>query len=145
VLAPYIAREAAPLLLAGMPDSAERRYMARSLEVRSWLELGGDPRALPVIEPLNGHKDEALAAEFKIWLDNGAEAALEAMGRATGTDNLMVLIERRERELETRFYTPEGRREKREDLGRLRAANARFTEFLLREIEWRRANAHRLP
>lgn len=144
VLAPYIAREAAAMLVADMPESAEKRYMRRSLEVRTWLELGGDPKALPVIEPLNGHKDEALAAEFKVWLDNGAELALEKMGQATGTENLMVLIGKREGELGTHFFTPEARREKRDELRRLQAANRRFVDFLIQENEWRRAHAHLL-
>ena len=65
VLAPRLAREGAKLLLKDMPESAEKAYMARSLEVRTWVELGGEPAKLPVIDPLTGAADPALAADFK--------------------------------------------------------------------------------
>ncbi|MEK7745831.1 MAG: hypothetical protein AAB576_04135 [Elusimicrobiota bacterium] len=66
VLASHVAREASILMFAGMPECAEREYMRRSVMARVWLELGGEPSTLPVIEPLTGYQDPALAADFRL-------------------------------------------------------------------------------
>lgn len=125
VLGPLLAREAALMMLADMPDCAEKHYMRRSYEVRSWLDLGGTAKSLPVIEELAGYKDEGLSADFKVWLDNGAEMALEKIGQATKTEIIPALLDKAK--------TPE-------EKSALEKANKRFVDFLINENDWRRYN-----
>lgn len=125
VLGPMLAREAALMMLSDMPDCAEKHYMRRSYEVRTWLDLGGDRKALPVMEELTGYKDEGLAADFKVWLDNGSELALEKIGQATKTEIIPALLDK--------AATPE-------EKAALEKANKRFVDFLINENDWRRYN-----
>lgn len=119
-LAPHIARVAMELKLAAMPDSAEREYMIRSTVARAWLELGGERTTLPVIEPLTGYRNAAVAEYMAPWLNNRAEMALYRIGQLTGKKELAAI------------ETPEAR-----------AAEKAFVEFLLAENEWRRLNPGR--
>lgn len=126
VLAPLIAREAAKGMFAGMVDCAEKNYMSLSVEVRAWLELGGNARSQIVIEPLTGYANPAISASWGLWLDNGAEMALEKVGQATGTKIIPELED----------YARRG--EHRQKMRKLEEDNARFTDFLIKENEWRR-------
>ena len=137
VLAPNIAREGAKLALKDMPASAEKEYMARSLMVRSWIELGGEPAKLPVIDPLTGATDPALAAEFKAWLDTDAQTALERLGTAAGVEDLPTQSDALRSDLETRFHIPENVPPMRARLAALEAANTRFVQFLRAERDWK--------
>ncbi|MDE2292022.1 MAG: hypothetical protein KGL53_08060 [Elusimicrobia bacterium] len=142
VLAPRLAREAAKMLLTGMPDTAEKLYMARSLEVRAWLELGGDPSALPVIDPVTGTKDAKLAAEFKEWLGEDAQTALYRMGQASGLEDIPTKMQALRDRLATLYSTPENIAELHRQLEAYETANRDFTRFLLEEREWRQANGY---
>lgn len=126
VLAPRLAREGAKLALKDMPACAEKAYMARSLEVRAWVELGGEPAKLPVIDPLTGVADAALAADFKAWLDVDAQTALERFGRAAGAEDLMAQMDAAGRDPARRAGLPG-----------LEAANRRFIDFLRAERDWK--------
>ncbi len=126
VLAPRLAREGAKLALKDMPASAEKAYMARSLEVRAWVELGGEPAKLPVIDPRTGVADAALAADFKAWLDVDAQTALERFGREAGADDLMAQMDDARR-------SPA----RQAELAGLEAANRRFIDFLRAERDWK--------
>ncbi|TBR21911.1 hypothetical protein EPO15_09110 [bacterium] len=137
VLAPRLAREGAKLLLKDMPESAEKAYMARSLEVRTWVELGGEPAKLPVIDPLTGASDPALAADFKAWLDVDAQTALERLGRAAGAEDLPTQMDAISRDLDTRFHIPENVPPAKARLAALEAANRRFVDFLRAERDWK--------
>jgi|GEM_PF-5096098 len=139
-LASLITRETAKLLLADMPDCAEKRYMARSLEVRSWLELGGDKTRLPVIEPLDGYTDAALSADFKLWLDNKSEMALYRIGEATQTKDIPTLQEEVRRQLANLKPSDAIRAKLEKTYAGLEAADKRFVAFLLAENDWRRGN-----
>ena len=140
VLAPRLAREGAKLLLKDMPESSEKAYMARSLEVRTWVELGGEPAKLPVIDPLTGAVDAALAADFKAWLDFDAQTTLEHLGRAAGADDLPAQMAALRRDLETRFHIPESVPPRQAKLAALEAANRRFIDFLRSESEWKQTH-----
>lgn len=140
VLGPRIAREASKMLLTGMPESAEKLYMARSIEVRVWLELGGEPRDLPVIDATSGAKDAAMASEFKQWLDEKPEMLLYKLGQAAGVDDIPTQQEALRVRLQTTFSTPELISERRRQLGALETANRAFVQFLLEEKEWKEAN-----
>lgn len=130
VLGPLLARETASLMLSDMPDCAEKRFMQVSLQVRTWLELGGDKSALPVIESLApAYKDPALSAEFKLWLDNGSELALDKIGESAGVKIIP--------DLESKAKTADER-------AMWQAANKRFVAFLIAENEWRRSNGYLL-
>jgi hypothetical protein len=126
VLAPRLAREGAKLALKDMPASAEKAYMARSLEVRAWVELGGEPAKLPVIDGLTGVTDAALAADFKAWLDVDAQTALERFGREAGAENLMAQLDAAQRDPARQAELPV-----------LEAANKRFIDFLRAERDWK--------
>ncbi len=141
ILGPLIAREVSRLMYADMPDSAEKEYMRLSTQVRTWLELGGDKSALPLI---GGYKAEALSEEFKIWLNNGSEAALEKVGKASQTKILPVLIDDFRQYMRAARFTPEGYKRAQDKLAALEAGNKNFVNFLLAENEWRRTNAHLL-
>lgn len=126
-IGPRVAWEVSGMMLADMPACAEKEYMRRSITARVWLELGGEPAGLPVVEPLSGDKDEALSKEMKLWLDNGnAETALDKIGQATKTPSVQ--------ELESAEKDPANK-------AKLFDADARFTQFLAREREWKLANA----
>lgn len=140
VLGPRIAREASKMLLTGMPDSAEKLYMARSIEVRVWLELGGEPRDLPVIDATSGAKDAAQAADYKQWLDEKPQMLLYKLGQAAGVDDIPTQEEALREKLRTTFSTPELISERRRQLGALETANRAFVQFLLEEKEWKEAN-----
>jgi hypothetical protein len=122
VYAPRIARESAALMFSDMPDCAEREYMRLSLEVRSWLELGGEKASLPVIETLLGYKDELLSERFKLWLDDayGLELVLERIGKASGRKPLAEL------QLSATSFE---------------VANQRFLDFMTSEQAWRKVNS----
>ena len=137
VLAPLIAREMAKLMVGDMMDCAERRYMERSIEVRSWLELGGDKTRLPIIEPLDEYTDAALTKEFKVWLDNKSEMALYRIGEETKTKDLPTLMSETDAQLAKLPANDPGREmllsiRKDEEI-----ANKRFVAFLLAENDWR--------
>jgi hypothetical protein len=129
VLSVFIAEKVTTLMLADMPDCAERQYMALSMGTRTWLELGGDAKKLPVIEPLNGWKDAILADQFHLWLDNGSEMALYKISQDSKTPDIMQLLDKEK--------DPAKRKT-------LEAANKRFTDFLLAESQWREGNSYRL-
>ena len=78
VLAPLLAREAVKFMpgVSDIMTSAQRSYMGLSIEVRTWLEMGGRADLLPLIDVESGYKDEDMAAKLKIWLDNKPEVAL---------------------------------------------------------------------
>jgi len=137
-LAPLIARETAKLMLADMPVCAEKHYMARSLEVRTWIELGGDKTRLPVIEPLDGYTDTALSADFKLWLDNKSEMALYRIGQATGTKDLMEQESEVQAQISKLKPGDPARAKLEKTCAELEAANKRFVAFLLAENDWRR-------
>jgi hypothetical protein len=139
-LAPLIARESAKIMLAGMPDCAEKLYMARSIEVRTWLELGGDKTRLPVIEPLDGYQDAALAADFKLWIDNKSETALLRIGEAGQTADIPTLEDQLRGQIEGLQPGDPSRPKLEKDSADLEAANKRFVTFLLAENDWRQAN-----
>lgn len=124
VLAPRIADQAAVKMLAGMPACSEKLYMRLSMTVRTWLELGGDKKALPMVD---GYNDQAMSGRYKLWLENGSEMTLYKIGEQT--NNLM--------ELEDATKDPAQRAE-------LEKANKAFVSFLLSENEWRQSNAFRL-
>lgn len=125
VLAPHIAREGAKLVLKDMPPSAEKEYMARSLMVRSWLELGGERGTLPVIDPLTGAADPRLAAEFKEWLDGDNQTVLERLGKGAGVENIPAQMD-----------AARGGPDAEARLAALESANRRFIAFLRAEREW---------
>lgn len=125
VLAPHIAREGAKLVLKDMPASAEKEYMARSLMVRSWLELGGESGTLPVIDSLTGAADPKLAAEFKEWLDGDNQTVLERLGKGAGVEDLPAQMD-----------AVRGGPDAEAKRAALEAANRRFIDFLRVEREW---------
>jgi len=127
VLGPQLARRAAAEEFSSMPDCAEKEYMIQSWETRVWLELGGDAGTLPVIEPLIGYAEPAVAARHALWLTKGRELALDKIGRATGKKTIP--------ELEAEADSERRRAE-------LAEANKRFTDFLLAESYWLRVNSH---
>lgn len=138
VYAPRIAREVSALMLSDMSESAEKEYMRRSLEVRSWIELGGDPKTLPVIEYLAQYEDAALAAEFKLWLDHDSQTALHKIGKAAGKRILPDLIDELNNYLRAARMSPETRKQKEAEWAALEAANTRFVDFLFDEMMWKR-------
>jgi hypothetical protein len=99
--------------------------MRRSITARVWLELGGEPAGLPVVEATTGDKDEALSKQMKLWLDDSAQTALYKIGEATKTRSVMEQLDSEK---------DPARRQA------LEAANTRFTAFLLAENDWRRSN-----
>lgn len=123
-IAPILARYAAEKTFADMPDCAEKQYMILSWEARSWIELGGDPKALPVIEHLVSYQDVELADRMKLWLAGGMgrEMALDNVARATNTKKIYELEDNASKAR----------------LAELSRANKRFTQFLADEDEWRR-------
>lgn len=142
VYAPLLAREGAKLVYDDMLDTAERRYMIRSLEVRSWIELGGDSKNLPVIEHLVDYKNAALAARFKTWLDNDSQTALHKIGKETDTVTIpeaQAEMDRAEKEAQAKGEIPA---EWKDFLSKIRAAlkenNKRFVDFLIAESGWKK-------
>lgn len=130
VLGAMLARETAVMMLEGMPDCAEYRYMWISLQVRSWLELGGDKSALPVMETLApAYKDERASADYKLWLGTDSQTALERIGQAAGVSSIPELEGKAKDDVERASWD---------------AANKRFVTFLLAENEWRRSNGYLL-
>lgn len=124
VYAPLIASVAARQMYADMPASAERAYMRRATAGRVWLELGGEPSRLPVIEPLAGASVPAVYAEIGLWADEGAQMALYKAGEVEGLSSLMDMLDAAKNDEERRV---------------LEAANTRFTEFLRDERPVRKA------
>ena len=138
VLGPLLAREASKLMYETMLDTAERQYMRRSLEVRVWIELGGDPFSLPVIDGPSNYRSEDQAAAYRVWLNNGSRWRLSSSARKPGPTS-------------SRFWrTKSPRNQKRapgdqvlEVLEMLKAKlendNKTFTEFLMAESAWKRS------
>jgi hypothetical protein len=119
-IAPVLARAAAEIVFAGMPDCAEKNYMIQSWEARSWIEMYGDPKTLPAIAP--GYEDKELAARITQWLGRGnREMALELISKATKTKIIP--------DLEADASTAA-------EKATLAEANKRFTEFLWIERGW---------
>lgn len=144
VLGPLIARETSKLMLELMLDSAEKQFMRRSLEVRVWIELGGDPHSLPVIDGPSGTRNDEQAAAYRVWLDNGQEMALEKIGGETGTEIIPVLEDNIAAEIAKRAPGDKVR----EVLEKIKAAlekdNKAFTRFLIAENSWKKMNSFRL-
>lgn len=123
VYGPLIAREIAALMFADMPVCSERSYMRRAVAGRVWTELGGEPAKLPVIEPLTGDTVPAISDEISFWVKDGAEMALYRIGEAEKTGSIPELEQ------------VAGKQE----LIKLREANARFVSFLIDEKLARKA------
>ena len=121
VYGPLIAKEIAALMYADMPACAERSYMVRGTAGRVWIELGGEPSNLPVIEGLTGAKVPAVSEAMGAWATDAAQMALYKIGQA---ENLPELYELK-------------------DAPAVEAANKRFVIFLLDEREIRQANGLR--
>lgn len=121
VYGPLVAKEVATLMLADMPACAERAYMVRGTAGRVWIELGGEPSSLPVIEGLKGLKVPAVSEAMGAWATDAAQMALYKIGQA---ENLPELFEMK------------GGAE-------IEAANKRFVVFLLDERAIRNANGLR--
>lgn len=117
VYGPLIAKEVAALMYAGMPACAERAYMVRGTAGRVWVELGGEPSSLPVIEGLTGAKVPAVSEAMGAWATDAAQMALYKIGQA---ENLPELYELKE--------SPA-----------VEAANKRFVSFLLDERDLRQS------
>ena len=115
VFGPLIAKEAAALMYADMPASAERSYMVRGTAGRVWIELGGEPSKLPVIEGLKDLAVPAVSEAMGAWATDAAQMALYKIGQA---ENLPELYELKE--------SPA-----------VEAANKRFVIFLLDERDAR--------
>jgi len=121
VYGPLIAKEIAALMYAGMPACAERAYMVRGTAGRVWLELGGEPSNLPVIEGLKALKVPAVSEAMGAWATDAAQMALYKIGQADALPEL---------------HDMKGGAE-------LEAANKLFVAFLLDEREIRNANGLR--
>ncbi|MEQ1918197.1 MAG: hypothetical protein ABL955_03285 [Elusimicrobiota bacterium] len=121
VYGPLIAKEIAALMYADMPACAERSYMVRGTAGRVWIELGGEPSNLPVIEGLTGAKVPAVSEAMGAWATDAAQMALYKIGQAEYLPELYEL----------------------KDAPAVEAANKRFVIFLLDEREIRQANGLR--
>lgn len=117
VYGPLIASEIARQMLADMPASAERAYMRRATAGRVWIELGGTPSSLPVIEPLAKAEVQALHAEFSSWATQDAQTALGHAGAAENLPMLHDLMNGADAE----------------QRAAIEAANRRFVDFLIEE------------
>lgn len=117
VFGPLIAKEVAALMYADMPACAERAYMVRGTAGRVWIELGGEPGKLPVIEGLKNLSVPAVSEAMGPWATDAAQMALYKIGQA---ENLPELYELKE--------SPA-----------VEAANKRFVVFLLDERDVRNA------
>jgi hypothetical protein len=125
VYGPLIASEAARLMYADMPACAERAYMRRAIAGRVWVELGGEPGGMPVVEPLTGAKVDAVVQEIGSWASHdGAEMTLDKAAQAEQLPELPELIQH--------ARTPA-------DYARFAAANSRFVAFLMDERSVRQA------
>lgn len=119
VYAPLIAKEIGALMYADMPACAERSYMRRALAARVWVELGGEPANLPVIEGTKGIQVASVSEEISIWADpSGVEMALYRIGQSEGLANLPDLAQKAADATEK---------------SRLDAANTSFVAFVLDE------------
>lgn len=121
VFGPLIAKEVAALMYADMPACAERSYMVRGTAGRVWIELGGEPGKLPVIEGLKNLAVPAVSEAMGAWATDAAQMALYKIGQA---ENLPELYELK-------------------DSPAVEAANKRFVIFLLDERDLRNANGLR--
>lgn len=117
VYGPLIAKEVAAKMYADMPACAERAYMVRGTAGRVWLELGGEPAKLPVIEGLKNLAVPAVSEAMGAWATDAAQMALYKIGQAENLPELYELGESPANE----------------------AANKRFVIFLLDERDTRNA------
>jgi hypothetical protein len=101
-----------------MPESAEKEYMTRSMMARVWLDLGGEVKNLPALDP-SGWADREFASAIKPWLENSSQLALQKIAEDSGKKPL-------------------------DELGLPAAdydrANKEFVAFLAEETDWRRAH-----
>lgn len=119
VYGPLIASEVARLMLADMPACAERSYMRRATAGRVWLELGGSPSTLPVVEPLVSAQVPAITEEIGSWASwDGAQMTLYKTSQAENLPELPAMRDAAKTDAER---------------AALDAANARFVAFLLDE------------
>lgn len=121
VYGPLIASAVAKLMFADMPACAERAYMRRATAGRVWVELGGEPGKLPVVEPLTGATVPAIVEEIGSWASHdGAQMTLYKAGQAENLPELPELIDAA-RARDPKAYAA------------LALANSRFVAFLLDE------------
>lgn len=128
-LGPVLAGEAQALMDDAMPDCAEKAYFRRSVETRVWLELGG-------------RRGPQAPAAYRLWLDNGAEMALDMIASQSKSEILPVLIDRQQAvvKMAAAAELPAARQR----LEALEKANSRFAQFLQSESRWKQGNAERL-
>lgn len=118
VYAPLIAAEAAKRMFADMPACAERAYMRSATAARVFAELGGERKALPVVD---GDKAEAVAAAVAAW-GADAQTALYMLGQEEKLSDIP--------ELQQAATDPKA-------AAALDDANRRFTAFLSDERDAR--------
>lgn len=125
VYGPLIASEVARRMFADMPPCAEQAYMRRATAGRVWLELGGRPGTLPVVEPLTGAQVRAIADEIGSWVSqDGAQLTLSKAGEAENLPELPAMLDGAK---DPKVYAD------------LAVANSRFVAFLLDERPFRQA------
>jgi hypothetical protein len=120
VYGPLIASEVAKMMYADMPVCAERAYMRRATAGRVWMELGGQPGTLPIVEPLTGAKVDAIVEEIGSWAStDGAQMTLSKAASAENLPELPSMLDAASRD--PRQYAE------------LAVANSRFVAFLMAE------------
>jgi len=115
VYAPLIAAEAAKLMYADMPECAELAYMRMATAARVFAEMGGDFKALPLVD---GDLVDSVRDAVGLWADEDVQKTLDALAKLHGVEKIPVL-EQQAVYLETAdaLYT----------------ANKRFVDFLYDE------------
>ena len=119
VYAPLIAAEAAKLMYEDMPECAELAYMRMATAARVFSEMGGDFKALPLVD---GDRAYAVQDAVGLWADKDVQKTLDTLAKLRGLETIPSL-ERQAVYLET--------------ADNLYAANKRFVDFLRDEHDAR--------
>lgn len=132
--AALIARETAEMIHIGMPESAEKRYMIDACPAEVFFELWGTRSELPVF---SGVKDEALADQVWLWVENDPEGGADAAERIYGVPRLKKLIESAELALAQARQDGADTAPAERRLAALKAEKSYFdNEFKTREKYW---------
>ena len=129
-----IAKEASELMLAGFPESAEKRYIAAARVAETYFELGGTRIALPNFD---GIKDEPVAATIWIWVENAGDQGVQLL-KSRGNKTLAEVMAALKAQLQDAIDHSKVAQEKtlRAQIDAVKKAQDDFAQFKKDETDW---------
>lgn len=137
-----IAKEAAELMLADFPESAEKRYMAASRMAETYFELGGTRIDM---QNVDGPVDPEAEKLVFLWVENAPDEGVRVLkGQGAQTLDERIAWVTKERQEMINYSMTDWEEIYTRELEQLHAAKARFQQFKKYETDWLMSHSSQL-